>query len=139
MCNRLLIFSITILACMAMASLASGQTCQDVHGTTGFAPSPFEGSEVTLTGIVYVAPGTFYADRMYFQCPGGAGGMALNDPSLVGLLNLGDEISVTGTVGTGSRTEIMFDDGALVTILSHGNPEVVTPIGSGELDEGFYR
>jgi len=72
---------------------------------------------------------------MYFQCPGGAGGMTLDEPSLLGLVNLGDEISVTGIVGANGRN-IQFETGAVVTVLSHGNPEIVTPIGSGELDAG---
>jgi hypothetical protein len=138
--NRLTIFLITILACMVMVGQANSQPgpyppCLEIHGNNGCAPSPLEGSEVTLTGIVYVVGGTFNDGTIYFQCSGGAGGMHLYDPSLLGVLSLGDEVSVTGIVGA-QTSNIRIESGAAVTILSHGNPETVTPIGTGELDAG---
>ena len=132
--KRLVIFSLTLVACLAMAGLAFAQSCQDVHnpGTNGCAPSQLAGDVVTLTGIVYVVPGTYNSGSTYWQCSGGTGGMTLFDSGLV--VSLGDEISVEGTVGAfGSEIQLTS---TTVTVLSSGNAEVVTPMASGDLAAG---
>lgn len=132
--KRLTIFSLTLVACLAVAGLAFGQSCQDIHnpGTNGCAPSQLAGDVVTLTGIVYVVPGTYNSGSMYWQCAGGTGGMTLYDSGLA--VVLGDEISVQGTVGAfGSEIQLTTTS---VTVLSSGNPEVVTPMLSGDLAAG---
>lgn len=133
--NRLLLVLVAAIAVFALTSSAVAQTCQDVHGvgSTGCAPSPMVGASVTLTGIVYVPAGTYNSGSVYFQCPGGTGGMTFFESGATYLE--GDEISVTGTIGA-FGDEIQFDSGAAVTVLSSGNSAVAMPIGSGALLAG---
>lgn len=130
----LLVFSLTLVACLAMTGLAFAQTCQDIHnpGSNGCAPSQLAGDVVTLTGLVYVVPGTYNSGAMYWQCASGTGGMTLFDSGLV--VAVGDEVSVTGTVGA-FGDEIQLEN-TTVTVLSSGNFSLPTPIATGDLAAG---
>ena len=132
--KRLMVFSLTLVACLAMAGLAFGQSCQDIHnlGSDGCAPSLLAGDVVTLTGLVYVVPGTYNGGSTYWQCSGGTGGMTLYDSGLV--VGVGDEISVTGTVGA-FGDEIQLTS-TTVTVLSTGGFSLPTSIATGDLAAG---
>ncbi len=135
--KRLLTISlITMFAVFTMTNIALAQTCQDIHNpmSNGCAPSQLAGTVVTVTGIVYVTPGTYNSGSMYWQCPGGTGGLTLYNSSLAGTVNVGDEISVTGTVGA-FGAEIQLNS-ATVTVLSTGNMPVAHPISTGALAAG---
>jgi hypothetical protein len=116
---------------LSLAGLAGAQTCPDIHGDPGCAPSPLDGQVVTLTGVVYAAAGTYNSGSVYWQCAGG-GGMTFFENGAP--YALGDEIEVSGTVGAfGDEIQI---NGAVVTLLSSGNAFSPNPIGTGDLADG---
>jgi hypothetical protein len=89
----------TCLALLALgAGLAGAQTIDEIQQydpVTGAPASPFAGQTVTVTGTVYVTPGTYNSGTHYIQ--GATGGIQffLNGTGL----NIGDIVEVTGTVG----------------------------------------
>ncbi len=136
--KRMLSISLfTAVALLAVASLAFGQSYQDIHGvgTDGCAPSPLDGTSVSVTGIVYVVPGVYNAGSVYWQAAGGgAGGCTLFDSSLAGVVSEGDEINVTGDVSFfGAEIELI---NTVVTVVTNGNAIVSTPIATGDLAAG---
>jgi len=117
---------------LAFPTFAIAQTCQEIHGlgTSGCAPSPFEGESVEVSGIVYVVPGTFNSGGTYWQCPDG--GLTLFDSGLV--VSEGDEITVTGDVGAfGDEIQI---NSPVVTVNSHGNETFARLMTTGGLAAG---
>jgi hypothetical protein len=127
----------TAMAILAMASLAFGQSCQDLHGvgTDGCAPSPFVTQLVTVTGVVYSEIGVYNSSSLYLQCPGGSGGIVVYDYNLGGIYSEGDEVSITGTVSDYSG-EIEIVSTTANSLLSAGNPVVPTLIGTANLAAG---
>jgi len=127
----------TAMAILAMASLAFGQTCQDLHGvgTDGCAPSPFVTQLVTVTGVVYSENPVYNGGSVYLQCPGGSGGMCVFDYGLDGVVFEGDEVSITGTVSD-YLGEIEIVSPTNVVVNSSGNPVVPTLIGTADLADG---
>ncbi|MFQ5599767.1 MAG: hypothetical protein ACE5G2_04345 [Candidatus Krumholzibacteriia bacterium] len=138
MLKKLAVVLVTTVACLGFSTLASAQTCQDIHGlgSNGCAPSPLFGANVTLSGIVYVAAGTYNSGSVYFQCPGGSGGMTFFDNvAAPGSLFVGDEISVSGVVAQfGDEIQL---SGASWAIVSSGNSTSATAIASGTLAAGL--
>jgi DNA/RNA endonuclease YhcR with UshA esterase domain len=131
----------TVVAILAMASLAFGQTCQDLHDSVnGCGPSSYDTQTVTVTGVVYVENGVYNGGSVYIQCPGGSGGMTIFDYGLAGVVVNGDEISVTGVVDDyNGEIEIISDygtDPGSVIVNSSGNPVVPTLIGTADLADG---
>ena len=124
---------ITVFA-LALPALASAQTCAEIHnlGTNGCAPSDMADATVTVTGVIYVLPGTYNSGAMYWQC--GDGGLTLFDSGLAGAFSEGDMISVTGVVGAFSA-EIQLNNPD-VTLMSSGNPVTATDIGTADLADG---
>lgn len=124
---------VSTVALLAGAGMAQAQTSADIHGDPGCAPSPLDGSLVTLQGVVYVEAGTYNSGSVYFQ-DNVSGGMTFFDSSFAGVLFIGDEIEVTGTVGA-FGDEIQLNS-VSVTTLSSGN--AVTPIAfdTGDLADG---
>ena len=53
---------LVLTGCLALAAPAFAQTCPDIQGATGCAPSPLDGTAVSLTGVVYVVndPGSVW-------------------------------------------------------------------------------
>jgi len=136
--KRMLSISLfSAVAILAVASLAFGQSCQDLHGlgTDGCAPSPFVGNSVTVTGVVYAEIGLYNTGSLYLQCPGGSGGIVVYDSSLSGLYHVGDEVSITGTVSDYAG-EVEIITTTANSLLSSGNPVVPTIIGTGALAAG---
>jgi hypothetical protein len=127
----------TAVALLAVASLAFGQSCQDLHGagTNGCAPSPFVGTSVTVTGVVYGEIGLYNGGSLYLQCPGGSGGIVVYDTALAGVYHVGDEISVTGTVSDYAG-EVEISPTSANSLISSGNPVVPTIMSTGDLAAG---
>ena len=91
----------------------------DVPGPDGFYPSPLDGEEVTVTGIV---TGTNFGHDLYFfmSDPEGGAWHGIYVYDFVADPALGDEVEVTGTVSEYyGLTELGY---CTVTILSSGNP-----------------
>ena len=126
--------SVLSLALVAgLAGVATAQTSADIHGDPGCAPSPLDGTVVTLTGVVYVEAGTYNSGSVYVQ-DNVSGGMTFFDSSFAGVIFEGDEIEFTGTVGAfGDEIQL---NGVTATILSSGNTPVAVPIGTGDLFDG---
>ena len=136
--KRMLSISLfTAVAILAMASLAFGQSCQDLHGlgTNGCAPSPYVTQSVTVTGVVYSEIGVYNTGSLYLQCPGGSGGIVVYDSALAGIYNEGDEVSITGTVADYAG-EIEIVTTTANSLLSSGNPFVPTVMTTGALAAG---
>ncbi len=134
--KTLMLSLITMFVVFTMTSIAFAQTCQEIHnlGTNGCAPSDLDGTVVTVGGVVYVEPGTYNGGSVYWQCTGGTGGLTLYDSGLLGVVHVGDEISVTGTVGA-YGSEIQLNSTA-VTVLSNGNTPTALAIATGDLAAG---
>ncbi len=134
--KKLSFILLAVVASLGLATVALAQTCQEIHGlgTNGCAPSPFDGAEVTVTGVVYVEAGTYNDGAVYWQCPGGSGGLTFYDTNAAGLIFLGDEIEVSGTVGAfGAEIQI---NSAVYTVLTSGNATTPLAIGTGDLADG---
>jgi hypothetical protein len=131
--RKLPLFILVAACCLALAAPSFAQTCPDIQGATGCAPSPLADSPVSLTGIVYVVNGTYNSGSVYFNCGvGGNGGMTFFDSGAI--VAEGDEITVTGTVGAfGDEIQI---NSPVVTINSAGNPYSPEIIGTGDLADG---
>lgn len=133
MTHKLLSFTLVLLGSLALAMPAAAQTCADVQGATGCAPSPLDATSVSLTGIVYVVNGTYNSGSVYFNCgSGGNGGMTFFDSGAI--VAEGDEITVSGTVGAfGDEIQI---NSAVVTVNSSGNAYTPETIDTGDLADG---
>ncbi len=133
MIRKLPISILVLTGCLALAAPTIAQTCADIHGASGCAPSPMDGAAVSLTGIVYVVNGTYNSGSIYFHCgSGGNGGMTFFDSAVV--VADGDEITVTGTVGAfGDEIQLT---GTAVTVNSSGNAYTAEVIGTGDLAAG---
>lgn len=137
MTRKLMLSTFVLVGCLALAGLSYAQSCEDIHGDPGCAPSPFDGQEVTLTGVVYVATGTYNDGGVYFNCGGGgAGGMTFYDTGATDIAD-GDEITVTGTVGA-FGDEIQLNN-ATYTINSSGNAYTADAIDPGDLADGTAK
>jgi len=113
--------------------LAELTSCADIHTTAsgdGCAPSNLDGSEVTVSGVVYVPAGTYNSGSVYFQCDDG--GLIFFESSAP--YAIGDEILVSGTVGA-FGTEIQLN-GASVSVVSSGNTPTAHPTATGVLGQG---
>ncbi len=131
--TRKLMFSILVLTgCFTVAGLSFAETCPDIQGDTGCAPSPYDGQVFTFSGVVYVVPGVLNPGSVYFNCGGGGGGMTFYDPEAG--VAVGDEITVTGTVGT-HLNQIQLTN-TTVNITSSNNPYSPVEIGTGDLSDG---
>jgi DNA/RNA endonuclease YhcR with UshA esterase domain len=122
-----------LTVCLLLAGTGLAQTCPDIQGATGCAPSPLDGTPVSVTGIVYVVNGTYNSGSVYLNCgTPGNGGMTFFDSGVT--VALGDEITVSGTVGAfGDEIQI---NGAVVTTNSSGNPVEPEVISTGDLADG---
>jgi hypothetical protein len=129
-----LTFILTVAVCMSFAAFVSAQTCADIHGASGCAPSPNDGEEVTVTGIVYVVAGTYNNGSVYFQCPGDTGGLTFFDTAAQGVIDEGDLIEVTGDVGS-FGDEIQLEN-AVWNVTDVDNWAVPNAIGTNALASG---
>lgn len=130
MMKRLTFTALALCAVVAFAFTANAQTAADIHGDPGCAPSAFDGAAVSLTGVVYVQPGTYNSGSTYFQTANG--GLLFYESG--NPLVIGDEIMVDGTVGAfGDEIQL---NGAIYTLLSSGNTPVALPFGTGDLADG---
>lgn len=124
---------------LGLAGLAVGQTCPDIQGLTGCAPSPLDGQLVTVTGTVYVVAGTYNSGSVYFQC-GSGGGLTFFESGATA--EEGDVIEVTGTVGAfGSEIQL---NGAMWSVVGTNAAEptnVATSVlaGGGDFIGDFMR
>jgi len=128
-------YKIIMLLFLLISSNIYGLTIYDIQYTTNPGqyntyPSPYEGDEVTVTGIV--TANNFYDNRFFISMPeGGAwkGVYVYHSYSL----NVGDEVSVTGQVSEyWGLTEISYVSN--VTLLSSGNVVEPTIITTGQLN-----
>ena len=132
MIKRLTTFAAS-LALVAGAGVAQAQTSADIHGDPGCAPSPLEGSVVTVQGVVYVEAGTYNSGSVYFQDLTD-GGLTFFDSAAQGVLFEGDLIEVTGTVGAfGAEIQL---NGAVYTVLSSGNSVTPVSLTTADLADG---
>jgi DNA/RNA endonuclease YhcR with UshA esterase domain len=131
MIKRILFLSLVLVFAVGTAA---AQTCADIHGvgTDGCAPSPLDGTTVSLTGIVYVPAGTYNSGAVYLDCPNG--GITFFDSAAAGVLFEGDDVTITGVVGYyGDEIQI---NGTTWVINSSGNVAIPTMIGTGDLADG---
>ncbi len=128
--RSILIFMFSIIVAMCFAT-----TIYDIQYTTdpgpdGTYPSPLEGQEVTVTGIV--TGENYNNDNKFFMCDPGGGpwkGIYVYDWEIGPAL--GDEVEVTGTVTEYyGWTELSY---CTITILSSGN-DVPEPLPITTLD-----
>lgn len=132
MIKRLTTFAAS-LALVAGAGVAQAQTSADIHGDPGCAPSPLDGSLVTVQGVVYVEAGTYNSGSVYFQDTTD-GGLTFFDSAAQGVLFEGDLIEVTGTVGAfGAEIQL---NGAAYTVISSGNSVTPVSLTTGDLADG---
>ena len=119
--TKRLSIAITVALCL-LSTAALAQTCQEIHGlgTSGCAPSPYEGSEVTLSGIITVVPGIYNGGAVYFQCTSG-GGMTLYDSALDGVVGINDEVTVTGIVSA-YGSEIQLNSAVVLSLIHISEP-----------------
>ena len=122
------LFVILIFSLFAISSFAT--TIYDVQyteipGGDNTYPSPYEGQEVTVTGIVTAVEWDHYLDNFYMSMPEGGEWSGIlvymaEDTTLVP----GDEVEVTGTIQEYyGMTEISGYSGPItVNLLSSGNP-----------------
>jgi DNA/RNA endonuclease YhcR with UshA esterase domain len=120
---------------MGLATAVFAQSCQEIHGlgSNGCAPSPMEGTVVTVEGVCYVIAGTYNAGSVYWQCPDGEGGLLFFDSAATDIQE-GDLIQVTGTVGA-FGDEIQLNDAAW-TIIENDHWGIPHPIATGTLAGG---
>ncbi|OQY40103.1 MAG: hypothetical protein B6226_00525 [Candidatus Cloacimonetes bacterium 4572_65] len=118
---------------------ASATTIHDVQfttdaGTDGTYPSPLDGQEVTITGIVS-ATGVDGGDKFFMTDPAGGAwnGIYVFDWSI--LPALGDMVEVTGTITEYyGLTEITYCSG---TIISSGNAiPAASIVTTGQMSDG---
>ncbi len=126
---------IMVLVFLAMFTFSIATTIYDIQYTTdpgpnGTYPSPLEGQEVTVTGIV--TGENYNNDNKFFMCDPGGGpwtGIYVYDWQVGPAL--GDEVEVTGTVVEYyGWTELSY---CMITILSSGN-DVPEPLPITTLD-----
>jgi hypothetical protein len=122
------LFVTLIFSLFAISSFAT--TIYDVQyteipGGDNTYPSPYEGQEVTVTGIVTAIGWAHYLDNFYMSMPAGGEWSGIlvymaEDTTLVP----GDEVEITGTVQEYyGLTEISGYSGPItVNLLSSGNP-----------------
>ena len=128
--------SFLILIFVGFALLLNATTIYDVQYTTtpgpdNTYPSPYDGQEVTVTGIVTAIDWKGYLDNFIISMPEGGAWKGIlvymaGDTTIV----IGDEVEVTGTIDEYyGLTEISGYGNAYinVTLLSSGNP-VPNPI-----------
>jgi DNA/RNA endonuclease YhcR with UshA esterase domain len=138
--KRRLLFVTVAVACLGLVSVSFAQTCQEIHnlGSNGCAPSGLDGTLVTVQGVVYVEAGTYNGGSVYWQCPGGTGGLLFFDYDANPADGLnpvfeGDLIEVTGTVGA-FGAEIQLNS-ATWTVIGSGTA-TPTSIGTADLADG---
>ena len=112
------------MSVMLIAGLANAQTIDEiqVYDATGAPASPYAGQTVTVSGTVYVTPGTYNSGTHYIL--GATGGISFFQ-SGTGLV-LGDQVEVTGTVGSFGG-EIQLTSPSLA-LLSQGPEPTPTPM-----------
>lgn len=92
---------LTLAAVALMAGVASAQTTDiddiQLYDATGAPNSPLNGTTVTIRGVITVEKGTYNSGTHYIQ--DATGGINFFDPGAPALA-LGDEVEVTGTVGS---------------------------------------
>jgi hypothetical protein len=126
---------LSLLACEALALTVC--EVQQYEPSTGF--SPYDGSTVTVTGVITVPAGIFVPSQtsMYLRGLGSddCGINIFTFGQAVGGLGLGDTVTVTGEVeeyvgGSGSTTELIFSETGLSNIRradsAHVEPVVMT-------------
>jgi len=119
--TRKLMSSLLATALLVLAGAAVGQTIDDIQyydPVTGDPASPHDGELVTVTGTVYVQPGTYNSGTHYIQ--GATGGIQffLNGTGLT----YGDVVEVTGIVSAFSGE---------IQIGNNQNPPAAELQGSG--------
>ena len=102
-----------------------------VYDGTGAPASPFDGQLVTIQGVITTFRGTFNSGTHYVQ--DATGGMQIFDPGSPGTLAVGDEVSVTGTVGSFGG-EVQLGSSTWTFIGSPGQPAAVVSDVPGVLD-----
>lgn len=126
----------TLMAVVLMAGLVSAQTIDEIQQydpVTGEPASPFEGQTVTVQGVVYCPAGIYNNGTHYIL--GATGGISFFQAG-TGLV-LGDEVSVTGTVGEFSG-EIQIASPSITPLGNVGVP-APTPATTGEIATDYER
>ncbi len=97
------LFGMALVVCLiAVSGLAMAQTIDDIqyyNPETGAPASPHAGSNVTITGTIYVVKGTYNGGTHYMQ--GATGGISFYDSNITGL-DYGTQVEISGTVGAHS-------------------------------------
>lgn len=134
MTKRITILLGATMFALGLPALVMAQSCQEIHGlgSTGCAPSPFDGQPVNLTGVVYVIAGTYNDGSVYWQCD--LGGLLFFDANALGVIEEGDLIEVSGTVGA-FGDEIQIND-AVWSVLDEDHYAIPLAIGTGALAAG---
>jgi len=116
-----------ILALLLTAGLAGAQTIDEIqqyNAETGEPESPYDGQNVTVTGVVYVIGGTYNGGTHYIQ--GATGGISFF-ASGTGL-EIGDLIELSGTVGSwGGEIQIENPSPAYDSSPGEPTPTPATP------------
>lgn len=99
------LFHAALALCLVMISgVAAAQTCDEIQRYTaeGLPDSPLVGQSVTVTGTIFVKPGTYNGGSHYIMDATGGITFYLSGTGLVE----GDEVEVTGTVDSFNGHEI---------------------------------
>jgi len=126
----------SLLAVLMTAGLATAQTIDEIQfydPETGAPASPYAGQTVTVEGVVYVVAGTYNGGTHYIL--GDTGGISFFQSGTG--LQLGDEVSVTGTVGA-FNGEIQISSPSITYLGSPGVPSP-TPATTGEIATDYER
>jgi len=117
------LFGMALIMCLIGVGSAFAQIdIDDIQVyTAGLPDSPYDGQTVTVRGVVYER-GQYSGGSHYIQDATGGISIYLNP----GVVALGDDVEVTGTVGSYSG-EIQIGSPAF-TVLSSGNTVVPTPV-----------
>ncbi|MEZ4386147.1 MAG: FlgD immunoglobulin-like domain containing protein [Candidatus Krumholzibacteriia bacterium] len=124
----------SLLAVVMMAGLVSAQTIDEIQvydPVTGAPMSPYAGQTVTVQGVVYVIAGTYNSGTHYIQ--GATGGISFFQSGTG--LQIGDEISITGTVSTFSG-EIQLSSPSITYLGSPGEP-TPTAVTTGQIAHDY--
>ena len=87
-----------VLCLVAISGMAMAQTIDQIqyyNPETGAPESPYDGTQVTVEGTIYVVKGTYNGGTHYMQ--GATGGISFFSSSITGL-DYGTEVEVTGEV-----------------------------------------
>jgi hypothetical protein len=133
----------TLLFCFLLTSLAGAETIYEIQYTTtpggeGTYPSPFEGDQVTVSGIVtanyYFSSGYFIHDPV-----GGPWRGVLIWDETYGMPQVGEELQITGTVMEYSGLTEITDISSRIQLSASEPLPPATLAESGELEQEAFE